>query len=186
MARQAVRLNACTEIALTKLDVLDELETIKVCVAYEVEVKDIDLPHLRRMHDKAVPVYAEFPGWQTNLSDATERSDLPREAVEYISSLNGRWAFLSALFAWVGTRQYLRLRHEDLRGRLREPRTRFGSSLSPHADVLVTPGSPGIKGSTEVTATEIEADLYVVGPEIPLVEGLADLRSRLSCVWPRF
>ena len=37
MARQAVRLNACTEIALTKLDVLDQLETIKVCVAYEVD-----------------------------------------------------------------------------------------------------------------------------------------------------
>lgn len=52
-------------------------------------------------------------------------------------------------------------------------------TLSPHADVVVTPGSPGIKGSTEVTATEIEADLYVVGPEILLVEGLADdLRSR--------
>ena len=43
----------------------------------------------------------------------------------------------------------------------------------------MTPGSPGINGSTEVAATEIAADLYVVGPEIPLVEGLADdLRSR--------
>ena len=46
MARQAVRLNACTEIALTKLDVLDELETIKVCVAYEVEGERYEyLPH---------------------------------------------------------------------------------------------------------------------------------------------
>ena len=50
---------------------------------------------------------------------------------------------------------------------------------SPHADVVVTPGAPGINGSTEVGATEIAADLYVVGPEIPLVEGLADdLRAR--------
>ncbi|HAE54869.1 MAG TPA: adenylosuccinate synthase, partial [Acidimicrobiaceae bacterium] len=110
MARQAVRLNACTEIALTKLDVLDELETIKVCVAYEVEGERYEyLPHLRRMHDKAVPVYAEFPGWQTNLSDATERSDLPREAVEYISFLE-RQMGVPIRFVCVGPgrEQYLR------------------------------------------------------------------------------
>ena len=110
MARQTVRLNACTEIALTKLDVLDELETIKGCVAYEVEGERYEyLPHLRRMHDKAVPVYAEFPGWQTNLSDATERSDLPREAVEYISFLE-RQMGVPIRFVCVGPgrEQYLR------------------------------------------------------------------------------
>ena len=42
-------------------------------------------------------------------------------------------------------------------------------TLSPHADVVVTPGSPGINGSTEVAATEIAADLYVVGPELSLI-----------------
>tara|TARA_Y100001936_G_scaffold232436_1_gene257358 strand:- start:499 stop:1725 length:1227 start_codon:yes stop_codon:yes gene_type:complete len=55
----------------------------------------------------------------------------------------------------------------------------LADTLKNYADVVVTPGSPGIKGSTEQTANQIEADLYVIGPEGPLVEGLADdLRSR--------
>ena len=52
-------------------------------------------------------------------------------------------------------------------------------TLSTHAEVVVTPGSPGIEGSTGAAATEVEADLYIIGPEVPLVEGLADeLRSK--------
>jgi len=110
MARQAVRLNACTEIALTKLDVLDQLETIKVCVAYEVDGRRYEyLPHLRRLHDKATPVYAELPGWQTDLSEATERHDLPREAVDYVSFLE-RQMGVPIRFVCVGPgrEQYLR------------------------------------------------------------------------------
>ena len=110
MARQAVRLNACTEIALTKLDVLDQLEIIKVCVAYEVDGRRYDyLPHLRRLHDRATPVYAEFPGWQTDLSGATERHDLPREAVDYIAFLE-RQMGVPIRFVCVGPgrEQYLR------------------------------------------------------------------------------
>lgn len=50
----------------------------------------------------------------------------------------------------------------------------FVTSLSATADVVITPGSPGIPGSTDRSVTEIDADLYVIGPEAPLVDGLAD------------
>jgi adenylosuccinate synthase len=110
MARQAVRLNACTEIALTKLDVLDQLETIRVCVAYEVDGRRYQyLPHLRRLHDRATPVYADLPGWQTDLSGVTERHDLPREAMEYIAFLE-RQMGVPIRFVCVGPgrEQYIR------------------------------------------------------------------------------
>ena len=46
--------------------------------------------------------------------------------------------------------------------------------LSRTAEVVVTPGNPGIPGSTSAPPTEVDADLYVIGPEAPLVDGLAD------------
>ena len=60
----------------------------------------------------------------------------------------------------------------------------FATTLSRYSEVVVTPGSPGIKGSTAQPATEIEADLFVIGPEGPLVEGLAyRLRSEGRAVF---
>ena len=50
----------------------------------------------------------------------------------------------------------------------------FAKTLSTKAEVVVTPGSAGIEGSTAEPATAIDADLYVIGPEVPLVNGLAD------------
>ena len=60
----------------------------------------------------------------------------------------------------------------------------FVSALSATAEVVVTPGSAGIEGSTDTPIEDIEADLYVIGPEVPLVDGLADrLRSRGKVVF---
>ncbi|HCB37776.1 MAG TPA: adenylosuccinate synthase [Acidimicrobiaceae bacterium] len=110
MGRQAVRLNACTEIAVTKLDVLDKLDDIKVCVAYEVDGHRHEyLPHLRSLHDRAVPIYATLPGWKTDLSAVTERAQLPREAVDYIGFIE-RQLGVPIRFVCVGPgrEQYLR------------------------------------------------------------------------------
>jgi adenylosuccinate synthase len=88
MMRQGVRLNSLSEIALTKLDVLDDFETLRVCVAYEVGGRRYDyLPwHQSDLHD-AIPVYVDLPGWQTETSGATELEELPPQAQAYVAFL---------------------------------------------------------------------------------------------------
>ena len=88
MLRQAVRLNSLTEVALTKLDVLDVCETLRVCVAYEADgVRHEHLPYHQSTLHKARPVYADLPGWKTDLSAATHVADLPGPAQDYVSFL---------------------------------------------------------------------------------------------------
>ena len=88
MLRQAVRLNSLSEVALTKLDVLDTFDTVKVCVAYEANGERFSHPpyHQSVLH-QVTPVYEELPGWKTDLSAATELSDLPQAARDYVSFL---------------------------------------------------------------------------------------------------
>ena len=85
MIRQAVRLNSLTEIALTKLDVLDTFDTLQVCVAYEADGVRYDYPpyHQSILH-KVTPVYEELPGWQTDLTSATSPADMPKAARDYV------------------------------------------------------------------------------------------------------
>ena len=86
MLRYAARINSLTELAITKLDVLDELQEIKVCVAYDIEGKRYEqLPSSQSLLHKAVPVYEAFPGWGCDISAAASRSDLPKEAENYLS-----------------------------------------------------------------------------------------------------
>ena len=85
MVRHAVRLNSLSEVAITKLDVLDSFATLKVCVAYEHEGQRYHhLPYHQTILHEATPVYEELPGWQTDLSAVTELSQLPATAKDYI------------------------------------------------------------------------------------------------------
>ena len=88
MLRHAVRLNSLSEIALTKLDVFDTFESIKVCTAYELDGEVFTrLPYHQSVLHKVTPVYTEFPGWRCDLSGITSRADLPAEAEAYVAFL---------------------------------------------------------------------------------------------------
>jgi adenylosuccinate synthase len=88
MLRHAVRLNSLSEVAITKLDVLDAFDEVKVCVAYEVDGHR--LPHLpdnQSVLHRVTPVYETFPGWGSELTDITEPHDLPARARSYVDFL---------------------------------------------------------------------------------------------------
>ncbi|MGH9115704.1 MAG: adenylosuccinate synthetase, partial [Acidimicrobiales bacterium] len=90
MIRQAARLNSLTELAITKLDVLDTLDNLKVCVAYECdEERYTHMPYHQTVLHNAVPVYEELPGWQADTSAATELHHLPGAAKDYVQFLAG-------------------------------------------------------------------------------------------------
>ena len=85
MLRQASRLNSLTEIALTKLDVFNGLERLKVCVAYEFDGETYEhMPYHQSVIHKASPVYVELPGWDADISGVTSPDDLPAAASDYI------------------------------------------------------------------------------------------------------
>jgi adenylosuccinate synthase len=91
MARQAARLNSLSDIALTKLDVLDALESVKVCVAYEADGARYDYPpyHQSVLH-AVTPVYEELEGWREDLTACTSFDDLPHAAKDYVAFLAER------------------------------------------------------------------------------------------------
>jgi adenylosuccinate synthase len=88
MLRQAVRLNSLTEIALTKLDVLDTFETVKVCVGYEADgVRYDHMPYHQSVLHRVTPIFEEMPGWLTDLSQMTSVDDMPPAALDYVEML---------------------------------------------------------------------------------------------------
>jgi adenylosuccinate synthase len=91
MLRHAVRLNSLSELSITKLDILDTFDSLKVCVAYDVGgVRHEHLPYHQSDLHAATPIYEELPGWQEDLSKITERSDLPSAAVSYLEFLQAQ------------------------------------------------------------------------------------------------
>ncbi len=86
IVRYAVQVNGLTDLVITKLDVLSELETINVCVAYEYEGHRYnDLPCHQTIFHHAKPVYEELPGWRTDVRHCRAFEELPREARDYIT-----------------------------------------------------------------------------------------------------
>jgi len=86
--RYATRVNGLTDLAITKLDVLDDFPVLKICVAYRYEGKLLyEFPENIGVLAKCVPEYIEMPGWQKDLSDVTEWADLPVEARNYIAKI---------------------------------------------------------------------------------------------------
>lgn len=89
LLRQAARVNSLTDVFLTKLDVLDPFEVVKVAIAYEYQGERFDsVPYHQSIFHHSVPLYKEFPGWQCDLSNVRKRSDLPKEALRYIEFLS--------------------------------------------------------------------------------------------------
>ena len=88
MVRQAVTVNGITGIALTKLDVLDGLDEIRVCVGYELDGERIDyLPASQGAQARLKPIYESLDGWQETTAGARSWNDLPAQAVKYVRHL---------------------------------------------------------------------------------------------------
>jgi len=88
MMRYARRVNSLSELAIVKLDVLDKLDEIKVCVAYEHEGERIeDFPYHQTVLHNVKPIYETLPGWKADLTGVTDRADLPKEADDYLTFL---------------------------------------------------------------------------------------------------
>ncbi len=86
--KRAGILNGVTGICLTKLDVMDTLETVEICVAYEFNGERLTMPPVgAEEFTECVPVYESIPGWQANTAGVTEWSELPLAAQNYIKRL---------------------------------------------------------------------------------------------------
>jgi len=85
LVRQTCVTSGVTGIALTKLDVLDGFETLKICTGYELDGVTLDfLPTAADQQARCTPVYEEMPGWSESTEGARSWADLPAEAIKYV------------------------------------------------------------------------------------------------------
>ena len=87
-ARYSQLVNGFTGLVLTRLDILDEFDSVKVCVGYEVDGKRVDrFPANTGLLARCEPVYEELPGWDQPTASATELSQLPENALAYVKRI---------------------------------------------------------------------------------------------------
>ena len=88
IGRYAKRINGVTDFVITKLDVLSGLETVPVCVAYDVDgVRHDEMPMTQSDFHHAQPIYEDFPGWWQDISAARTFEDLPVNAQRYVLAI---------------------------------------------------------------------------------------------------
>ncbi|TDE40148.1 adenylosuccinate synthase [Antarcticimicrobium sediminis] len=85
LVRQTCAVSGVNGIALTKLDVLDGFETLKICIGYDLDGKQLDyLPTAADQQARCVPIYEEVPGWSESTEGARSWNDLPANAIKYV------------------------------------------------------------------------------------------------------
>jgi adenylosuccinate synthase len=101
LARQSVAINGIDGIALTKLDVLDGLPTLRICVGYDADGERLDhLPAGLKAQSRIRPLYEEIEGWRGSTRGARSFRDLPAEAVKYVRRIE---ELIGAPVALLGT-----------------------------------------------------------------------------------
>ncbi len=101
LVRQTIKIAGITGLALTKLDVLDELDEIKVCIEYELNGKKINyLPASSEDQFNIKPIYKTFPGWKSSTQGIRNIQDLPEKAKNYVYALED---FVGAKISSIST-----------------------------------------------------------------------------------
>ncbi|MCW8892571.1 MAG: adenylosuccinate synthase [Deltaproteobacteria bacterium] len=103
--REAVRTNGLTGIALTKMDVLNDLETVKVCTAYRYGEQLLEeFPQDYDVLKDCTPVYEEIPGWLTDISTLSSYEELPVQVIDYVEKIEA-WTGCPVVMVSVGPRR---------------------------------------------------------------------------------
>ena len=101
LVRQTIKVSGIDGVALTKLDVLDELDEIKMCVEYDLNGKKIDyLPAAVEDQLKIKPIYKSFNGWKTSTNGIKNINDLPKNAKNYVYAIED---FIGAKVSSIST-----------------------------------------------------------------------------------
>ncbi len=117
IARYSARINGVTDFVMTKLDVLTGLETIPVCVAYDVEgVRVEEVPVSQSDFHHAVPIYEEFPGWTEDISEARTFEDLPKNAQDYVLAIEAMSGSRISAIGVGPDREAIIVRHDLVNG----------------------------------------------------------------------
>jgi len=100
--RYAVAVNSNKAVVLNKLDILSGIETIRLCVAYEIDGRRVDVwPSSGNALSRATPVYEDYEGWEQPIHDVRSLADLPEAARRYVSALEAH-AGVPIVFVSVG------------------------------------------------------------------------------------